>query len=67
MIPALPDNGTKIPVNETRKLEYQIVEGDWRPELEKKVNYWISKGWEPIGGVSTTSQSIVWTQAMIKR
>ena len=35
-------------------------------ELEKEVKELVSKGWEPIGGI-TVSEDSYWVQAMVKR
>ncbi len=58
-------------------MEYKIARGEKRfsviamTDLESEVNYLISIGWEPVGGVSvetdTISNAVVYTQAMIRR
>ncbi len=58
-------------------MEYKIARSEKRfstmamIDLESEVNYLISIGWEPVGGVSVEMDSIssvvVYTQAMIRR
>ena len=50
-------------------IEYFIVAALNHAEIEKKVNYSISKGYQPLGGVSITldtSGAIFIVQAMVK-
>ncbi len=52
-------------------MQYKIVGGDSRYDLENKVCKEIKSGWQPQGGVSFTfngglSLSETWVQAMVK-
>ena len=49
-------------------MEYKIVYGDYKNNLEKEVKHWIERGWELQGGVAfqTTNSSGLFLQAMVK-
>lgn len=48
--------------------KYEIAYGTYMDQLVERVNEMIQHGWEPVGGVQSTGvESILWTQAMIKR
>lgn len=50
-------------------MEYTAVLGDDGGEFKKRINGMIRDGWEPLGGISVTSNGAgaVFTQAMIKK
>lgn len=49
-------------------IEYRVISESWRYDLENKVNEFISKNWQPIGGVSVITFGLgdKWSQAMVK-
>lgn len=48
-------------------MQYKIVDGDSRYELQNKVCEEIKSGWRPQGGVSFIANGgLSWVQAMVK-
>jgi hypothetical protein len=56
----------------TENLDYRVVSDQYGEEsLEEKVNFWIRRGWIPLGGVSVVVErgminKIVKFQAMVR-
>jgi len=50
-------------------MQYKIVDGDSRYDLENKIRKEVKSGWQPQGGVSFVYHSAykeTWAQAMVK-